>query len=395
MIADLPFKYRLLILCVIALVSTVLVYAPTLKIAKSKNITDTPEDRKLQKVPVPVMGGIAVFFGIIVGLSFYKTLITYTSLFPVLSAMMIMLYIGAIDDCIGIKPSARFAIEIIVCLLICFGMKSCINCFQGFLGVEDTLPRAVAIPLTVITFIGIVNAVNMIDGVDGLSSGMCIFILGFFGLYFFFAHDYSYAALSAVSIGALLPFLLHNIFGGSSKMFIGDSGTMMIATAIAAMVIRVLNAKFVPDLFNPVDFSRIGFVLALLSIPVADTLRVMAVRISRHRSPFMPDNNHFHHILIKLHFPPLMIAVIEVGMSFVVLLSLVVSWLLGASGNLQIVIVIAVAAVLNWLGATILCRSLDRGGRLSRALTRAGDRCHRENSRFWRAVQRLLDKSSL
>ena len=386
-----PFKYRLVILCLISLMSAMLVYRPILRIAKMKNITDAPEDRKLQKAPVPVMGGIAVFFGMIVGLSFYKTLIAYTSLFPVLSAMVIMLYIGAIDDILGIKPSVRFAIEIIVSLLICYGTKCCINCFEGFLGV-DVLETGFALPLTVIAFLGIVNAINMVDGVDGLSSGMCIYILGCFGLYFFFAHEYSYASLAAVSIGALLPFLFHNVFGRESKMFIGDSGTMMIATVIGAMVVRSLNVKFVPDLFSPVDFSRIGFALALLSIPVADTLRVMFVRVCRHKSPFQPDTNHFHHILLKLHFPALLIDVTEVLLSAVVLAAFLLGWRLGASVNLQIVIVIAVAAALNWLLAFVLNRAIERESSLCRALRKFADKCNFEDGAFWRRIRKSVDK---
>lgn len=391
MLLDLPYKFRILILFAISFVATMLVFEPILKIAKSKDIVDVPNARKLQKVPIPVMGGIAVFFGIIVGLCYYKTLIVYTSLFPILGAMVIMLYIGAIDDCIGIKPVIRLIVEIVVCLLVCYGTKMCINTFQGFLGV-GTLSHYIGIPLSVLTFLGIVNSINMIDGVDGLASGMCIFILGCFGLVFFLAHDYSYAVLAAVSIGALLPFILHNVFGFTTKMFLGDSGTMMIATIIAVMTIRVLNHNFDIERFCPMSFSRVGFVLALLSIPIADTLRVILVRVKNHKSPLSADKNHFHHILIQSNFSYIGISIIEIGMAMLITVCFFLSWILGASVTTQVVVVIVMAALSNWITAMMLVRAMRRQGHAFEIITKIGDWTHVERTGLWANIQHLIDR---
>ena len=284
-----PYKYRLIILFLISFAATTLVFKPILKIAKNKNIVDNPDARKLQKQPVPVMGGIAVFFGITMGLCFYKTMITYTSLFPVLGAMTIMLYLGFIDDVVNIKAGARFLIEILVGLVMIYGMKCCICNFQGLWGI-DCVPTVVGIVLSVITFVGVCNAINMIDGIDGLSSAFGILIFICLGIVCFISGEYSFAALAAVCTGALLPFFLHNVFGWSTKMFIGDGGTMMMGTAISAMVFVLLRKNSIlVERFPALDFSRIAFVLAVLSIPVGDTLRVMTTRMIHHTSPFKPD----------------------------------------------------------------------------------------------------------
>ena len=332
---DIPYKFRLIILFAISFVATMLIFKPILEIAKKKNIVDNPDARKLQKDPIPVMGGIAVFFGIAVGLCFFKTMIVYTALFPVLGAMTVMLYIGCIDDILALKPNVRFLLEIVASLVLIYGMRRCIVNFQGMWGI-DTISLAVALPLSVITFLGIVNAINMIDGVDGLSSAFCILILGSLGIVCFLAHEYSFAVLSAVSIGSLLPFFLHNVFGLKTKMFIGDGGTMMMGAAITSMVFVILRNNLTFPEFPELDFSRIAFVIAVLSVPIADTLRVMIARIARHKSPFAPDKTHMHHILIQLQFSYISITIIEIAVDLLTIGLFFLVWRLGASIELQL-----------------------------------------------------------
>ena len=394
MLLNLPFWIRLLVLCFIAYTASAVVFIPILRIALDKSIVDKPDQRKLQKSPVPVMGGISVFFGIVVGLCFYKTFITYTSLFPVLGAMMIMLYFGAIDDCIGLKPRTRLLMEMGVALLICYGTKSCIDMFEGLFSI-NSLRLGIAIPLTVFTFLGIVNSINMVDGVDGLASSLSIFILGCFGVYFYLAHDYSYAALSAVSIGGTLPFMFHNLFGKESKMYLGDSGTMMIATILSSMVIRTMSHDFAPAQYHAMDFSRAGFVLALLSMPIADTLRLIAVRLFNHRSPFEPDRKHFHHLLTDMNVSNVAVCLIEFLLTAIIIGALFLSWRLGASTNVQVASVIVAGMVCNWLSAFLLSRCLKVRGRSYERLSGLFAGTHIENRPFWIKVQKLVDRRLL
>lgn len=390
---DLPFWIRLIILCIIAYAASAVVYQPILKIAIDKSIVDSPDRRKLQKRPVPVMGGIAVFFGIVVGLCFYKTFIEYTSLFPVLGAMMIMLYFGAIDDCNGLRARTRLLMEMGVALLICYGTKSCMDQFDGFLSV-GTLALGVAVPLSVFAFMGIVNSINMIDGVDGLASSLCIFILAGFGLYFYLAHDYSYAALAAVSIGGALPFMFHNLFGNRSKMYLGDSGTMMIATVLASMVIRTMSSDFVPDAFLKLDFSRVAFAAALLSMPLADTLRLIAVRLADRRSPFQADRNHFHHLLTDVNVSNIAVCAIEILLTAVTAAVLFLAWHWGAAANVQVLCVVLSAMLCNWLPAFLLSRCIAKKGHPYERLYAAFAGTHLESRPFWKKVQNFVDRGT-
>jgi len=385
-----PYKYRVLILFFVALVSAWAVYNPILKIARGKNIVDNPDARKIQKNPVPVMGGIVVFFGMVVGLSFYKTMTNYTLLFPVLSAMVIMLYLGSMDDILSISPLKRFLIEIFVSILLLYGLRTRIYEFQGLWGIES-ISFVPGILLSILTFVGVVNAINMIDGVDGLSSGFSILITGSFGVFCFLTHQFSFASLSALTIGAIFPFFIHNVFGSKTKMFIGDGGTMMIGTLISAMVFVILggNSAFP---YNPEwDFSKIAFVLAVLSIPIADTLRVMACRILKGHSPFKPDMNHLHHILLKLDFSSSLITFVEVLMNIIVIFLFFLSWKLGASVDVQLYVVFASAALFDWVLSAFLNHCIKNNTKLFCALKKLGEYSHKENSKLRLRIMKLID----
>lgn len=330
------------ILFAIALLMSGLIYMPVFRIAKEKNLVDNPNARKLQKEPVPVMGGLVVFFGIIVGLCFFKTTVNYVNLFSTVCAMMVMLYVGTIDDILDIRAWLKFVIEILLCLLIIYGTRNLMMNFQGLFGISKLLVP-VALPLTVIGMVGIINSLNMIDGVDGLCSGMGIFIFGVLGLFLFLAHEYSYCALAVICGAALIPFFIHNVFGRSTKMYIGDGGALMIGVAVSSLIINILKGRglaytdFVPD------FQRLGlvpFCLSVVSVPVFDALRVMIVRMAHHIPPFAADRRHLHHHLIDdAGFSPIRTSLSEIGLQLLTFVLWFVSYLCGASVTLQFVIV--------------------------------------------------------
>lgn len=385
------FKYTLILLFFVAYIATTLVFKPILRIAKGKNIVDNPDARKLQTEPVPVMGGIAVFFGIAMGLCFFKVFFSQTTLMPVLGVMIVMLYLGFIDDVVTIRAWMRFLMEIMMGLLLVYGMRCYIANFQGLWGIEY-LSKWLGIALTALTFVGIVNAINMIDGVDGLSSAFGILIMCCFGLVCFLAHEFSYATLAAVCAGALVPFFIHNVFGWKTKMFIGDGGTMMMGSAITAMVITILKRTFALEELQPaLDFSRIAFVLAVLSIPIADTLRVMIGRMARGRSPFDADKTHLHHIFLSAGFSYIGITMREIGLNVAVILVFVAAWLLGASNAVQLYVVILAAALADLGSIWIIRRIQDKKGAANSFLQRRAQKSHVERKGLWLKIQKIVD----
>ncbi len=292
--------YCVLIPFLVAFAATMWVYPGILKIAKLKNIVDNPNARKLQQIPIPILGGTAVFFGLTVGLFCAQLLVDCRVLFPVFCGMTVILFIGMMDDIITLSARLRFVIEIAVVLLLIFTTGYSLNSLHGLWGI-GVIPQWAAVILTIVAAVGIINAINMIDGVDGLSSGFGIMASVLFGVLFYVAGDVRMLVLSAVSVGVLIPFFFHNVFGKRSKMFIGDSGTLVMGLIMAVFVVAILRADSPFETLGE-KWGLIPFTIAVLSVPVFDTLRVMSTRIFRGRSPFDPDKTHLHHLFVEMGF---------------------------------------------------------------------------------------------
>lgn len=316
--------YFIFIVFFVSVIVSSLVHQPVLKYAKRHNLYDNPEARKLQRKPVPVLGGLTVFIGAIAGSLCYWFKYDCSAIISVQVAMLLMLIVGGWDDMKKLSPALRFVLEtlIVVALMLINGCS--INDFHGLWGVYEISPW-IAWPLTIVACVGIINAINMIDGIDGLSSGICIMAVGFYGILFFYSHDFVNCALAIAIMGALIPFFIINVFGEKSKMFIGDAGTMMLGIVLCYMVMTILAKDSLCAIQVPNRFCLVAFVLSVLVIPVFDTLRVMFGRISRGESPFYPDKTHLHHAFIEYGFHHL-----EASLMIIILNMIIVGfwWLL-------------------------------------------------------------------
>ena len=287
--------YILLLPIVVAVIAVAVIHPRLVKIAKLKNIVDNPDARKLNKVPIPVLGGVGVFFGVMLSLSIAGYYIPEMSIpFELIIAMLIMLYTGVGDDILNLSPRLRFGMQIFTVCLMMFLGGIYIDDFHGLWGVFQ-LPQVVAFLLTLISCVGIINAINLIDGVDGLCSCYGMFVSMMFAICFLRMGDVSYSVFAAAVFGALIPFMLHNVFGRRYKMFLGDGGSLVLGFICALFVMRVIQSGD-----DVVTGSTISFTLAVLAVPVFDTLRVMTARMFQRRSPFSPDKTHLHHMFISL-----------------------------------------------------------------------------------------------
>ena len=379
-----------LILSLVALFATWLIFKKILRIAILKNIVDNPNHRKIQRAPVPVLGGIAVFFGIVVSITLTAGFYDATSLFAILGVMVVMLYIGVMDDILSLSPSIRFLIESVVVLVLIFSNDYSINNFHGLWGVGE-ISMWISVPLTIVACVGILNAINMIDGVNGLLSGYCIVSCSLFAAAFIWADDRDAASLALISIGALVPFFFHNVFGKKSKMFIGDGGTLLMGTIISTFVIGVLNSNSPLAEKVPPTFGLIPFTLAVLSIPVFDTLRVIFSRLFRGDSPFQPDKTHMHHLLFDLGFSHIGITLFEILSNLMVVLLWWLSYKLGASIEVQLYVVVTLALMVT-VGFYELVRfSEKRDTKLYRILVRIGHLTREVDAKYFEKLKRLLD----
>ena len=310
--------YFILFVFFISLIVASVAHQPVLHFAQKHHIYDNPEARKLQRDPVPVMGGLVVFLGTIAGSLCYWFKYDCSSIIPVQIAMLLMLVIGGWDDIKKLSPFLRFVLEIVIVIGLVLVNGYPVNNLHGLWGVYEISPW-IAWPLTIFACVGIINAINMIDGIDGLSSGICIMAFGIYGLFLFYSQDYARTALAIAIVGGIIPFFIMNVFGKRSKMFIGDSGTMMLGIALCDIVLALLASD--SWYFNRMEsdgFCRIAFVFSVLAIPVVDTVRVMLGRIFRGESPFQPDKTHLHHAFINYGFHHLETSLMEILLNIMI-----------------------------------------------------------------------------
>ena len=382
--------FYIFILFCVSLLSSWWIFRKVHRIAQLKNVVDMPDVRKLQDHPVPVLGGLSVFFGIIVAMVFCQVLFGSSTLYSFLGIMAIMLFVGTIDDIITLSPMLRMIIEIIVVLLFIYGTGWSINDFHGLFGI-DAIPQYFAVPLTVLASVGIINAVNMIDGVDGLMSGFGIVVSFIFAFFFYKAGEVSMTAMAVIAAGALIPFFLYNVVGQKSKMYLGDGGSLMIGAMMALFVISVLKENSLCSLAVGKGFGLVPFTLAVLSLPVFDTLRVMLRRIKERRSPLSADKNHLHHMFVELGFSHLGTSLCIVLLDVMVIFFWWISYMAGASQGVQL-LVVAVAGILNTFG---LYKAVYLMGRRQcatyRMLRFIGSKTHMENTCMWVRFREILD----
>lgn len=369
------------------------VYFKILQISKEKNLVDNPNARKLQQIPVPVMGGVSVFFGVLCGTLAASCFCDCMELVPILAAMGVLLYVGTIDDLMGLTPASRFIIETLVVLTMIFGGHVCIDSLHGLWGIYE-FSWWIAVPLTLFATLGIINAINMIDGVNGLSSGLCIACCIMFGIAMFRGRDLPNAMLAFSMSAGLFPFLIHNVLGKSSKMFIGDAGTMLMGVLVAWFVMQMLRSDSDTNWTNYVESNNMSLValsLAILSVPVFDTLRVMASRMVNGRSPFSADRNHLHHLLYDYGQSHALTSLIEILFNVLVCLCWAVAYKLECSIDVQLYVVIVSGAVLVWGADIFLKHNLRLNTGFAYKVRRCFHRLRQGEKDWWLIVQREVD----
>lgn len=386
-----------------ALLAVRWIYFKILKLAKEKGLVDNPDARKLQKFPVPVLGGLAVFFGVtfgmLTGCALYYTFnediigqateFTSTRLIQVMLAMSVMLYTGSLDDILGLSPRTRFVIEILVILGIVLSSGACMDSLHRLWGVQE-FTWWVAVPLTVFAGVGIINAVNMVDGVNGLSSGLCITCSALFGVVFLYIGDIANAILAFTMVASLLPFFVHNVFGDKSRMFIGDAGTMIMGILMTWFVICIISSGGYASLIFD-DVCIVAMVLAFMSVPVADTLRVMTMRVFKGKSPFSPDKTHLHHAFVAMGVSHSITALSIILINLAVVGTWYVTVKTDASLECQLYSVIIVAAILVWGSYIFLEHESRSNSRKAQWLRNFSIRTHLGRKEWWQRFTYFLD----
>lgn len=383
---------KYLTLFLFSFLATSWIYKKVLKIALMKNIVDNPDARKIQRRPVPVLGGVAVFFGMLVSLVVCNMYFQADWILVVLGLMTVMLYVGTLDDILSLSPYLRFFIEVLAVFVMITCNDTSITNFHGLWNIW-WMPDWASMLVTIIACVGIMNAINMIDGVNGLCSGYCIVICLCFAITFWMSHNFEATAMAIIAVGALIPFFFHNVFGKESKMFLGDGGSLLMGITMSVFVVELLNDrnKYF-DICCP-DLGVVPLALALLAIPVFDTLRVMTMRIIRGRSPFSPDKTHLHHLFFDYEFSHVGTTASVIGLNLLVILVWAVSYHLGGSIEVQLYAVASVAFAVTFVFYPLMRRIERKGGRLYEVLKRFGRATHIGHTKGFMKITAFLDRN--
>lgn len=241
---------------------------------------------------------MAIFLGFTIACISWSINSQSSIVFLLLPVLIIPFIIGLLDDLINLQPAAKLLAQTITGSLVFFAMDIRVVSLYG-LGGTEAFPTLLSYALTLLTVVIITNSLNLIDGIDGLAATFSSVAFLFFGSWFFFVGHYPLSVICFSMAGGILAFLFQN--WEPSKIFMGDTGSLVIGTALSVVTITFLNENYSLEQGHPLKFSSsIMTAVCALIIPLTDTARIIIVRLYKRLSPFDPDKRHIHHSLVRL-----------------------------------------------------------------------------------------------
>jgi UDP-GlcNAc:undecaprenyl-phosphate/decaprenyl-phosphate GlcNAc-1-phosphate transferase len=291
--------FDVLLSIAISFAITFLAIPAIINVAEMKKLFDMPDERKIHHTPITPLGGLGIFAGFVFGGMLTLHFTQSKDLQYFIAASLVIFFLGLKDDILVISPVKKFIGQVLAAFIIIYYGETQIRSMQGFLGVYQ-LPEMFSLLLTYFAVIVVINSFNLIDGVDGLAGSLGLLSTVIFGIYFWAIGMLPYSIFAFSLAGSLLAFLIFNF--QPAKIFMGDTGSLLIGTVNAILVIKFINVANSPDAAAlPIPASpAVGF--TILMIPLLDTLRVFSIRIFHRRSPFSPERNHIHHLLLDRGF---------------------------------------------------------------------------------------------
>lgn len=303
-------------------------------VSHEKRLMKEVNSRSSHKGKVPSFGGIAFFIVLILFLSMFQTLRDLPTGNHLIIGMMLLFMAGLKDDLVVSTAKLKFVSQLFAAGFIVFTPELHLTTLNGFLGITE-IPFLVGSLINMLIVVALINAYNMIDGVDGLASIVGIVIAIAYAVSFYLAGQPYYVLVCLTLIGILSAFLRFNLCHDEKKMFMGDSGSMVVGLMIAFLTLKILVVTQTGSLFN-IDLifrQRFIFAFAVLFIPIFDTARVIVIRLLQKKSPFEADRNHMHHVLLDCGLSHKQTGLVLGGLNIFVILAFVLSsFLFGQMG---------------------------------------------------------------
>jgi UDP-GlcNAc:undecaprenyl-phosphate GlcNAc-1-phosphate transferase len=288
---------RLVLLPILVFFGSLFIIPKIRKLSLKLNFSDTSNDRSSHNGKVASFGGVAFFLSYIFVLFFAETLDSSHVSLTLLASITIMFFTGLLDDMTDMSPKVKFFAQFIAVSFLMSEPDFRILSLYGFMGIYE-IPLYASVFGSMFFLLGLINAFNLIDGIDGLTGITGILVASFYSFMFYKLGFYFYLTISLATIATLLAFLRFN-FSVKRKIFMGDTGSLVIGLVLGLLTFKLLSLDV--DAYTSLSFNREQlplFLISVLFVPLLDTIRVMFLRAIRGVSMFKPDKNHIHHIIV-------------------------------------------------------------------------------------------------
>ena len=330
----------ILLTAAVSFIITFLAIPVILTIADQKKLFDVPDERKLHTHAVASLGGVGIFSGFLLSALLAIQINGNPEFQYYFAAALVIFFLGLKDDIIVLSATKKFIGQLIAASILIHLGGVRIEGMHGFLGLDE-LPAGFSYAISYLTIILVINSFNLIDGIDGLAASLGIMTMLVFGTYFFMNENLAYALLAYAMCGSLVAFLIFNHH--PAKIFMGDSGSLMIGLVASILVIKFITVSSGPFVKVPVT-SVVAVGVSVLFLPLVDTLRVFAIRIFNGRSPFTPDRNHIHHLLLGWGFNHAAVTLICLSVN---ILFLMLTWSARSLGSTIVLIGMTALALIG------------------------------------------------
>jgi UDP-GlcNAc:undecaprenyl-phosphate GlcNAc-1-phosphate transferase len=286
---------RAVLITFLALAVTAILVEVARRLAPAVGLIDSPNERKAHEGEIPLVGGIAIFAGLLLVLAFKGALADHWAFFL---AAGLLVATGIWDDVFGVSPHPRLLMQSLAVLIIAVPGEGYISDLGTILPAIGNLHLGwMAIPFTVFAGVGLINAFNMSDGVDGLCGTLTLVALTGLGIAAGIAGRESELMLILALAGAVIGFLIFNVRLPQRKqavVFLGDAGSYLMGLSVIYLAMRLSQGQ--ERAINPVT------ALWFCMLPLLDTVGMILRRIRRGKSPFSPDREHLHHVFLLANF---------------------------------------------------------------------------------------------
>jgi UDP-N-acetylmuramyl pentapeptide phosphotransferase/UDP-N-acetylglucosamine-1-phosphate transferase len=292
-----------------------------IRVAKERRLYDKPNERSAHKEPTPSLGGVAIFAGAICSIVLWTPMQSFGVLQYILAAFVLIFLLGVLDDLLPVSPTKKFAGQLLVAVIVSYKANIRITSFYGVFGVHE-IPEITSFMLSVVVIVGIINAFNLIDGINGLAGSVGLLACISWGFWFLMVGSSAFAIVAFSLAGSIIAFLKYNFT--PAKIFMGDTGSLMIGTACSILAIQFIEMNHALAARHEIFFGAApAIAIGILILPLFDTIRVFSIRIAGGRSPFHPDRNHIHHLLLDSGFSHMRSTAILVGVNLLFILLVV------------------------------------------------------------------------